>query len=70
MTLITTKGTTIERRNGYSLIEYSAGDHEESYYNIIISKTREVLEYQYLIPSKGHKQAKRWFADYLRTVTE
>ena len=67
--LITTKGTTIERKNGLSLIEYSAGDHEESYYNIINTKTREQLDYTYLVPSKGHRQARKWFAEYIREVT-
>lgn len=68
--LETVTGKTIERKNGLSLIEYSAGDQPHSYYNIINTKTREVLEFQYLMPSRGHRLAKKWFASYIKEITK
>ena len=61
--LITTKGTTITRRNGYKLVEYSCGDHEESIYYIY--KGSDCLDMFYEIPKKAHEKAVIKFNEYV-----
>lgn len=68
--IINVTGTTIKRQNGLSLIEYSAGDHEESYYKIVNTKTRDEVNYAYLSPKRNHRQALRWFQECIRDYTK
>lgn len=68
--IINVTGTTIKRQNGLSLIEYSAGDHEESYYKIINTKTREEIDYFYLTPSRGHRKALKRFQSVILENTK
>lgn len=64
--LITVKGKTVARQNGYKLMEYSCGDHVESIYYIV--KDGETMETFYRDPRKNHKQAMAYFKDFMKEI--
>ena len=64
--LVTTKGTTVARRQGYKLQEYSCGDHEESIYYIM--RDMDVEELFYASPRKGHREAVKYFRQFIEEL--
>ena len=66
--LETTRGTRIMRQNGFTLTEYGCGDHPESIY-YIKDRDGNVINRNYIIPRKGHKEAIQWFAETIDDIT-
>lgn len=64
--LITVKGKTVARNNGYKLIEYSCGDHPESIYYIV--NNGETMDMFYREPKKNHKQALEYFREFMEAI--
>lgn len=63
------KSVTIKRRQGFALVEYTAGTTDkavtESYYNIVDSKDRTIVFARfYESPAKKHEAAIAEFNDF------
>lgn len=68
--IITVHGKTIARNHGLSLVEYSTGDHPESYYKVLNTKTREEVSSCYLLPNRNHRKALKWFKECIAEYTK
>ena len=61
--MLTLKGTTIARKAGFKLTEYTAGPNVSESYYVITNKAGEPVTRFYASPKKNHKEARKLFRE-------